>query len=330
MDDTEENGEERPSKRRHSVYTDDPPSAQEPSISSRQAKHLKVQSLLRGHFNEDFQPTRATFPLGFRKVVPPCDLEGFLSVTATFRPVVPPNSYFSMYADVSDSRDVMLQKAGGAVCAAYEIAYGDQIAVYSAFMASALAAQQIPYQPQTSLKRFLVGMHKKRQNDKTRLAQFVAMLPGFEDISPADRNILLAEKSFVTNLLNYIKYCHKGDYYYPLPGPEQIHASNYWMEIMGLDPEYIRFCYKFSSMFNRIGLTLTESYLLLAAAFFDPDTTTASDKALLKHLNAFYLDALMYMIGYRCRHPWERAAVYHKFEEAVKMFHSLPAVPSMV
>ncbi|XP_055339385.1 uncharacterized protein LOC129588975 isoform X1 [Paramacrobiotus metropolitanus] len=35
-------------------------------------------------------------------------------------------------------------KAGGAVCAAYEIAYGDQIAVFSAFMMSVLKAQQIP------------------------------------------------------------------------------------------------------------------------------------------------------------------------------------------
>ncbi|XP_055339261.1 uncharacterized protein LOC129588874 isoform X2 [Paramacrobiotus metropolitanus] len=272
MEDSEAHGARKRSKPINSlerISAVDPSSAQPAQISSVLDPN-EAKTLLRGHFNEDFQPTQTTFPSGFRKPVRSCDLMGFMGVAATFRPMLPADSHFNQYAHVSSSRDVMLQKAGGAVCAAYEIAYGDQIAVFSAFMTSALEAQQIPHQPQTSLERVLVRTREKRQDDKVRLAQFVAMLPGFEDISPADRDILLVEKRFITNLLHYMKYCHKGDYYYPLPGPEQIHANNYWMEIMGLDPEFLRFIYQFSAVFNKIGLTLTESYLLLAVAFFDP------------------------------------------------------------
>ncbi|XP_055339387.1 uncharacterized protein LOC129588975 isoform X2 [Paramacrobiotus metropolitanus] len=147
-------------------------------------------------------------------------------------------------------------------------------------------------------------MQEKGQDDKLRLAQFVAMLPGFEIVSLGD----------------------PGQNYYTLPGPEHIHANNYWMEMMGLDPEFLRFCYKFTAVFNGIGLTLTESYLLLAAVFFYPRSTTASDKPALEQLHAFYTDALTYTIGYRCRNPEERAAVYHKLNEAAKMFPTVHQV----
>ncbi|XP_055339356.1 uncharacterized protein LOC129588949 [Paramacrobiotus metropolitanus] len=302
-------------------------SLSEPIADESQRDPTQVDVLLRGHFNEDFQPTQTTFPIGFRKVITPCELNGFVGAAASFRQLLPSSSYCSMYADVSNSRDVMLQKAGGAVCAAYEIAYGDQIAVFSAFMTAALEAQQKPYQPQTSMHRFLAGMHEKRQDDRTRLAQFVAMLPGFADVSPADREVLLAEKAFISTLLHHMKYAYKGEYYCTLPGPEQIHASDYWMEILGVDTEFCRFCFKFSAVFNGIGLSLTETYLLMAAAFFDPRTTTASDKALLMHLHMFYMDALTHMIGYRRRqNPTERTAVFNKLTKAAAMF---PAVHQM-
>ncbi|XP_055339392.1 uncharacterized protein LOC129588979 [Paramacrobiotus metropolitanus] len=326
MDNSEAHGEGKRFKRSLSVdkvSIEDPQSmlqASTSAVSEAQLNQAEIQSLLCGRFNEDFQPTQKAFPPGFRKVTSPCDLEGFLSAAPTFRPILPAHMYGSEYAHVSSSRDGMLQKAGGAVCAAYEIAYGDQIAVYSAFMTSALKAQQIPYQPQTSLQQALLRMLEKRQDDKARLAQFVAMLPGFERINPADRSILLAEKTFISTLLHHMRFFYKGEYYCMLPGLEQIHSSSYWMDIMGVDPEFCRFCNKFSAVFSAIGLTLTESYLLLAVAFFDPNTTTASDKQALGQLHAFYADALTYMIGYRCRNPAERSAVYHNLNEATKMF----------
>ncbi|XP_055339361.1 uncharacterized protein LOC129588955 [Paramacrobiotus metropolitanus] len=306
-----------------SATMEDPPSADRASRSNTmetQPNRAEMQVLLRGHFNEDFQPTPATFPPGFRKTVPPTDLQGFLSVAATFRPVLPSSFYCAEFLNMSNSRDVMLQKAGGAVCAAYEIAYGDQIAVYTAFMTSALEAQQIPYQPQTLPQRALLRLHEKLEDGKLRLAQFLAMLPGFENVSSADREILLTERTFITALLHHMRFFHKGQYYYPLPGPEQIHAGDYWMEAMGLDPEFVRFSYKFTAVFKGIGLTLTESYLLLAMAVFDPRATTASDKSLLSHLHTFYADALTYMIGHRCRDPTERAAVYRRLNEATPLF----------
>ncbi|XP_055339313.1 uncharacterized protein LOC129588918 [Paramacrobiotus metropolitanus] len=333
MDDSEKNGAGKGAKRKldfSSTHTvEDLPSAQpgsRPSVWEAHSDRTDVEKLLHGQFNEDFQPTQTTFPSGFRKVIRPSDLEGFMSVAATFRPILPSSSYSSIYANLNGSRDVMLQKAGGAVWAAYEIAYGDQIAVFTAFMTSALKAQQIPYQPQTSPQRARLRMQEKRRDDKARLAQFVAMLPGFENISPPDRSILLAEKTFLSTLLHHMKFFHKGDYYCTLPGPEQIHSNNYCMEMMGMDPEFIRFCNKFSAVFNAIGLTLTEVYLLLAASFFDPGTTTASAKQALAQLHAFYKDALMYTIGYRCRNPEERAAVYHKLNEAATLFPTVHQV----
>ncbi|XP_055339324.1 uncharacterized protein LOC129588928 [Paramacrobiotus metropolitanus] len=298
------------------------PSAQHTATSAMgeaQVNPTDVQKLLRGRFNVDFQPPTASIPSGFRKVVSPSDLQSFMSVAATFRPKLPMDTYSGLYAEVSNTRVILLQKAGSAACAAYEIAYGDQIAVFSAFMTSTLGTHQIPYQPQTSLQRALMRMHQKRRDDSARLAQFAAMLPGFEDVSPTDRAILMAEKTFVSTLLHHMKYFYKGEFYCPLPGPEQIHASSYWMTSMGVDPELVRFCCEFSHVYNGIGLTLAESYLLLAAAFFDPCTTTASDKPLLGHLYSFYKDTLMYMIGYRRRDPVECAAVYHKLDEAGKM-----------
>ncbi|XP_055339334.1 uncharacterized protein LOC129588937 [Paramacrobiotus metropolitanus] len=306
----------------HTVSVEDLPSAHAASSSvlDAQADRTDVELMVRGYFNEDFQPTPTTFPPGFRKVIRPSDLEGFMSVAATFRPLLPSSSYSSIYASLNGSRDVMLQKAGGAVCAAYEIAYGDQIAVFSAFMTSALNSQQIPFQPQTTLERVLLQNQEKCEDDKARLAQFVAMLPGFEDLCPADRGILLEEKIFISSLLHYMKYFHKGEYYCVMPGPEQIHVNRYWMELMGLDPELVRFCYHFSAVFNGIGLTLTESYLLMAAAFFDPHTTTASNKSLLGQLHTFYADALTYVIGTLRRDPVERAAVFHKLNQTAKWF----------
>ncbi|XP_055339384.1 uncharacterized protein LOC129588974 [Paramacrobiotus metropolitanus] len=228
------------------VSAEDAPKEQAASSSSvleEQRDSTAVQVLPRGRFNEDFQPTTTTFPSGFRKMVPPCDIQSFMNVAATFRPALPSNWYVAGYANLSSSRDTMMQKAGGAVCAAYEIAYGDQIAVFSAFMTSALEAKEIP-----------------------------------------------------------------------------IHASTYCMEIVGADPDFQRFCCNFSGVFNGIGLTLTESYLLLAAAFFDPSTTSAADKSLLGYLRVFYMDALTYMIGYHRRNPTERIAVFNKLNEAAKMF----------
>ncbi|XP_055339273.1 uncharacterized protein LOC129588883 [Paramacrobiotus metropolitanus] len=319
MEDLERHDETQTARTDASLY--------EPSADKSQLDQTDMDALLRGHFSEDFQPTQTTFPSGFRKVVPPCELHGFMGASATFRQFLPSLSYCSMYADLSNSRDVMLQKAGGAVCAAYEIAYGDQIAVFSAFMASALEAHQKPYQPQTSLQRYLVGMHEKRHKDKARLAQFVAMLPGFDSVSQTDRDILIAEKGFISTLLHHMRYVYKGEYYCTLPGPEQIHAGNYWMDLMGVDPEFRRFCLRFSAVFNGIGLTLTETYLLLAAVFFDPRTTSAADKEILAHLHVFYMDALTYMIGFvRRENPAERAVVYHRLAEAAKMF---PAVHQM-
>ncbi|XP_055356946.1 uncharacterized protein LOC129602030 isoform X2 [Paramacrobiotus metropolitanus] len=322
MEESDGQGARKRSKRSNSVdrvTVEDPPSSDRES-SSNTVETLpdlnEVQIQLRGHFNEDFLPTPTTFPFGFRKPVPPCDLQGFMNVAATFRPVLPSNFHCAHFSNVSNSRDVMLQKAGGAVCAAYEIAYGDQIAVYSAFMTSVLEAHLIPTLPQ----RALMQMQEKLEDGKVRLVQFLAMLPGFEGISSADRDILLAEKAFISNLLHHMRSFYKGEYYYPLPGPEQIPASNHWMEIIGLDSEFLRFCAKFSTVFNGIGLTLTESYLLLAMALFDPRTTTASDKSLLSHLHTFYADALTYIIGYRRRDPAERAAVYRKLNEASQMF----------
>ncbi|XP_055339379.1 uncharacterized protein LOC129588969 [Paramacrobiotus metropolitanus] len=301
------------------------------SASETEPRSTEMQMLLRGRFNKDFQPTQTTFPPGFRKVVRPSNqyLHGFTSVAATFRPSLASSFPFAEFSDVSNSRDVMLQKAGGAVCAAYEIAYGDQIAVFSAFMTAALEAQQLPYQPQTSRERAQRAMFEKRLDDAARLAQFVAMLPGFEDVSPVDRAMLVAEKSFVTTMLHHMKYIYKGDFYGTMPGPEQIHAGDYWMEILGVDPEVRRFCFKFSDVFNRVGLTLTESYMMLAAAFFDPRTTTASNKPLLAQLHTFYMDALTYTIGHRHRDWAERAAIFNKLNEAsgmLSMAHQLSLV----
>ncbi|XP_055349356.1 uncharacterized protein LOC129596181 [Paramacrobiotus metropolitanus] len=328
MDDSSEPVENvKRSKRSHPGNRDDPPSAEEvqyESVSSvfETLNKLEVEHLLRGRFKRDFLPTEATFPSGFRKVVQPADLKGFdLAATKAFRkPLgVPSHLFFEQYEDLTNTRDVLLQKAGGAVCAAYEIAYGDQIAVYSSFMASALEAGQIPYQPQATPQRATLRAKEAGDDSRRRLTEFVHMLPGFEEISAEDRDILLWDKSLIGTWIHHMKYFCKGDWYYIFPGPEQIHANNYCFEQLGVALEFVQLGHKFCAVFNGIGLTLTESYLLLAAAFFDPDTTTASNKQLLGDLHMLYMDALTYMIGHG-RNAAERIAVYKKLEEA----HSTP------
>ncbi|XP_055349375.1 uncharacterized protein LOC129596195 isoform X2 [Paramacrobiotus metropolitanus] len=301
-----------------------------------------VDILSKGHFSEtrrqyeDFQPTTTTFPPGFRRVVRPCgeclvrlDLSALdLNMANAFRkPANGSNnySYFNKYIDLTTSRNTMLRKAGAAVCAAYEIAYGDQIALFSAFMASALEKGQIPYQPQASPQYVLQRVQEKNEENKTRLAQFAYMLPGFENIIEEDRKILFLEKHLMAIMLHHMKYCHQGEFYFAFPGPEDVHFNNYWIDILGVDPDFTKFLYKCTAVFNSIGLTLTETYLLLAAAFFDPGNTSASDKTLLGQLNAFYLEALLYMIGYRLDDA-ERPVVYRKLEEAMKIFPTVSQV----
>ncbi|XP_055349384.1 uncharacterized protein LOC129596200 isoform X2 [Paramacrobiotus metropolitanus] len=279
--------------------------------------------LRRGCFSDNFRPTKAVFPPGFRQVVPPSDLLGFNSdIARTFR--CPPvaashlSTNIDKYWDLMKSRSISLQKAGGAVCAAYETAYGDQIALFSSFLAAAINDGQIPYQPQTTRERVLALIHEKTQDNRIRLSQFMQMLPGFESVCEEDRQILLLEKHLIGVLLHHTRYFRKGECYY-VSGPEEVHVGTYWMEVMGLDPEFIRFWLKCGLVFNDIGLTLTECYLLLAAAFFDPGATAASDKLLLGSLHAFYLDSLFYLIGHRLQGA-ERMSTYTRLEQAMKIF----------
>ncbi|XP_055348648.1 uncharacterized protein LOC129595613 isoform X2 [Paramacrobiotus metropolitanus] len=120
-------------------------------------------------------------------------------------------------------------------------------------------------------------------------------------------------------MLNVSKYFHKGEHYWYMAGEDSLHNCRYWLEVLGFDPDFISFNEAFYVQVNSIGLTTTEKYLLLSAAVFCPEVTTASSKLTMEFMYAYYLDALFYMIGHRV--PLQlRSGVYSQVESVIRLF----------
>ncbi|XP_055355851.1 uncharacterized protein LOC129601146 [Paramacrobiotus metropolitanus] len=229
------------------------------------------------------------------------------------------------YWEVVRARNSVLEKVIAGVTAAYEAAYGDQIAALSAFMISALRDGLVPHQPQATPSRWLKLLAAFIQNTVERLATFASLLTGFHDLSHDDQRTLLVEKHLISYVMHYASYFHKGEYYYMFPGADGLHLSKYVLDSLEIDPDYVRFVDSFYASINSIGLTLPELYLLLAAAIFYPEITKASNKTLMGYLHVLYMDALNYSIGKRLNVA-DRAVVCAKVQRIVARFPLIDAI----
>ncbi|XP_055349910.1 uncharacterized protein LOC129596608 [Paramacrobiotus metropolitanus] len=242
------------------------------------------------------------------------------------RSVVPVNTvhlprFLGRYWDLSTARGAALQQTAAAVQKAYITAFGDQLLKFNRFMLAALRDGEIPHQPQMSIEQAVEMMQKSVAVDIDRLRRFTALLPGFAGLSRADQTALLTEKYWLCELLSHCKFIHKGEIYtyFAASGDRDLHCGLYWLDILGVDADFMRFIYGFAGAFNDIGLTQTEIYLLLATGIFQPDGTSAADKTTLSFLHSLYLDAFFYSLGTRLPVA-ERAVAYEKVERTMLQF----------
>ncbi|XP_055345278.1 uncharacterized protein LOC129593115 [Paramacrobiotus metropolitanus] len=102
------------------------------------------------------------------------------------------------YWEVKEARNSALEKVITGVTAAYETAYGDQIAAFSTFMISVLRDGLVPHQPQTTPSRWLKLVATFMNGTAERFSIFASLLPGFRDLSQDDQRILLVEKHLMS------------------------------------------------------------------------------------------------------------------------------------
>ncbi|XP_055355852.1 uncharacterized protein LOC129601147 [Paramacrobiotus metropolitanus] len=167
-------------------------------------------------------------------------------------------STIDKYWEVVQARNTALENIIAGVTAAYEAAYGDQIAAFSTFMISALRDGLVPHQPQATPSRWLKLLAAFLKNTADRLAVFVSLLFGFRNLSEDDQRTLLVEKRLISYLIHYASYVRKGEYYTFFPGTESLHLCKYVIESLGMDPDYVRFSDSCYASVNSIGLTLVE------------------------------------------------------------------------
>ncbi|XP_055338504.1 uncharacterized protein LOC129588348 [Paramacrobiotus metropolitanus] len=228
--------------------------------------------------------------------------------------------YIDNYWDLVKQRSIILQKAAATVSAAYEITYGEAIARNSLFMISALRDGLIPHQPQATPLRSLQVFQQSMTVDVMRYTGFVTSLPGFHDFSKNDKKILLGERHMIYQLVICSPYFYKGEYYYCMNGPDELHMCWSVAEGLGLPLDFLRFCGSIPFLVNDIGLTLAETYLLAAVTIFAPSVlSNVSNKALVAAHYDFYMDALFYQLGNRLSIA-DRAITSVKLEKVIQMF----------
>ncbi|XP_055355845.1 uncharacterized protein LOC129601141 [Paramacrobiotus metropolitanus] len=196
-------------------------------------------------------------------------------------------SIIDKYWETVRARNTTFENTIACVTAAYETAYGDQIAKFSHLMISALRDGLVPHQPQATPLRLIRLLTANREDTIVRLVRFATLLPGFRDLSDGDQRILIAEKLLMSYLLHLSKYFYKGEHYFILPGPDNVHCSRSVMDSLGLDQDYLHFVESSMARLNSIGLTLPETYLLLAAAIFYPGIQQTCSKAKSALLRCF-------------------------------------------
>ncbi|XP_055344364.1 uncharacterized protein LOC129592371 [Paramacrobiotus metropolitanus] len=236
-------------------------------------------------------------------------------------------STIDKYFEIVRARNSALEKVIAGVTEAYETAYGDQIVAFSTFMITALRDGLVPQEPQTTPSHWLRVITAVMERTAERLATFGSLLVGFHDLSFDDQRTLLMEKYLISYLVHYANYFHKGEYYIWIStGRGGLHVSRYVLEsVLKVDGDYLRFLGSGYTAINSIGLTLVELYLLLAAAIFYPETTKASNKTLLGHTHALYMDALYYAIEKRLNIA-DCAVVYAKVRNIVSQFPLIDTV----
>ncbi|XP_055338415.1 uncharacterized protein LOC129588272 [Paramacrobiotus metropolitanus] len=115
-------------------------------------------------------------------------------------------------------------------------------------------------------------------------------------------------------------YFYKGEYYYCMNGPDELHMCWSVAEGLGLPLDFLRFCGSIPFLVNDIGLTLAETYLLAAVTIFAPSVlSNVSNKALVAAHYDFYMDALFYQLGNRLSIA-DRAITSVKLEKVIQMF----------
>ncbi|XP_055332765.1 uncharacterized protein LOC129584571 isoform X2 [Paramacrobiotus metropolitanus] len=227
--------------------------------------------------------------------------------------------FLSAYWDLTNRRKSALEGAVKAVTAAVDAAYGDEIELWSKFMVSAIEDGQVPLQPQATPERMLEIAAECVRHGMVRLATFASMLPGFGDFSVEDKKILVSEKYLIHWLVHHSRFIYKGEFYY-LVGPENVHSSRYWLISVGqLEQDYVEYVISFAASLNSLGLTLVETYLILAVALFRPDTSGAANKDLLERTHTYYLDTLFFLFGERLNSV-ERALTFRKLDSLMRQF----------
>ncbi|XP_055344349.1 uncharacterized protein LOC129592361 [Paramacrobiotus metropolitanus] len=230
-------------------------------------------------------------------------------------------STIDKYWETVTARNSALEKVIVGVTEAYETAYGDEIVAFSTLMIAALRDGLVPHEPQATPSHWIKLLSAFTKRTAERLATFASLLAGFHDLSFDDQRTLLTEKHLISYLIHYANYFHKGEYYILIPaGASGLHLSKYVVEsLLEVDGDYLRFVGSRFASINSSDLTLVELYLLLAAAIFYPENTKASNKTLMGHTHALYMDALYYAIEKRLNIA-DSAVVYAKVQKIVSHF----------
>ncbi|OQV20670.1 hypothetical protein BV898_05254 [Hypsibius exemplaris] len=174
--------------------------------------------------------------------------------------------FFTDYWHVLQRNGSFIKDTIRTVASAVRIVYGDQLIQWNSFMYDVLTRGNVPHQPQTTLEQMSEAVRNSFTECVRKSTRFHLMLPGFSDLDGADQKILLTEKLTETWLIVTAPYMRDGETYLAEDG---LHFCQYWMRQIA-DPLYLVTTVAWAEELNSLGLTLLESFLLLAVATYQP------------------------------------------------------------
>ncbi|OWA54756.1 hypothetical protein BV898_19155 [Hypsibius exemplaris] len=243
------------------------------------------------------------------------------------------DSYMNMLDDNNRQMILTVQSVASVV----EAVFGDQLSSWKMCMELALTFGEPTNEPEPDLEAMLEAHHEHNADSVARILKFVSYLPGANELDATARmSVCVGWKWMAFWLIHHAAFLNEEETFI-LMGPNQLRYNRYWQEKISEGP-LLSFIYTFGSKFREIGLTQTETYLLLAVIFFEPEadvrklvrthssTAANRNRTKLELIHRHYADTLFHAIRQRCSDSEQLSETCSKLEDcfgALQLVHRI-------
>ncbi|GAU96276.1 hypothetical protein RvY_07744 [Ramazzottius varieornatus] len=213
-----------------------------------------------------------------------------------------------------------IRRTISAVTHALGMVYADQIRERDTFMEACLNPQSPNFINVMEIKAefypvedYIRAVQHAVGEGARRAGRFASLIPGFPDLDPSDRAILVRDRWFVFYLIQTASHVHNNEFYYTV-GAEKFHWCRYWAEKL-LEPNLVDLVFAVTDVLNELELSVNERHVLLALSLFKCDEfDPAENDPYMQFLYCHFLEALVFLLGPR------RAVVLERLEKLIRRF----------